>query len=106
MSEDAELVNDAVQRMVNGVHPRKIVLFGSAARGEAGPHSDLDFLVIMADGHDRTETTYAIFKSLRGLGRASDIIVVLESDVVSWGDNPYLIIHTALTQGREVYRAA
>ena len=39
-------LDDIVRRIVEVAQPEKIILFGSAARGEMGPHSDLDFLVI------------------------------------------------------------
>jgi hypothetical protein len=35
-----------------------------------------------------------------------DIVVVTEQDVVRYGANPYMIIHSALKEGRELYRAA
>ncbi len=39
-----------VRHIVEAVRPRRIVLFGSAARGQMGPESDLDLLVVMPDG--------------------------------------------------------
>ena len=36
-----------VGRIVEAVHPRRIILFGSAARNEMRPDSDLDVLVVM-----------------------------------------------------------
>lgn len=106
MKKPTEVVDDAVQRIVDEVHPLSIVMFGSAARGDVGPNSDLDLLVIMPDGVDRRETTYRIYRRLRGLGCATDIIVVLESDVIALRGNPNLIIHTALSEGKELFRAA
>ncbi len=88
------------------VHPLRIVLFGSAARGEMGPNSDLDTLVVMPGECDRLEVTKTLIRRLRGLGCAKDIVVVRQSDVEQYGDNPYLIIHTALSEGKELYHAA
>jgi len=53
MSPDAALLDELVRRIVESVRPLQITLFGSAARGEMGPHSDLDVLVVMPDGCDR-----------------------------------------------------
>src|SRR5713101_3036301 len=39
---DPAIVADIVERIVRAASPEKIVLFGSAARGEMGPDSDLD----------------------------------------------------------------
>jgi predicted nucleotidyltransferase len=43
---DPKTLADIVRRVVEAAHPDKIVLFGSAARGEMGPDSDIDLLVI------------------------------------------------------------
>jgi predicted nucleotidyltransferase len=36
-----------VKRIVKKFHPEQIILFGSQARGEAGPDSDIDLLIVM-----------------------------------------------------------
>ena len=100
-----ELVSDLVQRICQAVQPRRIILFGSAARGQMGPNSDLDFLVVMPDGVHRRRTAQTIYRSLMGVGVAKDIVVVTESDVREYGDNPSLVLFPALREGREVYRA-
>jgi len=47
MSPDPVLLDELVRRTVEAVQPRRIILFGSAARGTMGPQSDLDVLVVM-----------------------------------------------------------
>ncbi len=71
-----------------------------------GPNSDLDLLVIVRDGVHRRKTAQAIYKSPRGVGFAKDVVVATESDVRQFGENPSLILHPALTQGKEIYHAA
>jgi uncharacterized protein len=97
-------LDDLVQRIVRAVHPRRIILFGSAARGHMGPNSDLDVLVVMQDGTHRRRTAQIIYRSLMGLGTAKDIVVVTERDVQEHGDNPSLVLFPALREGRELYR--
>lgn len=41
-----DVLAEIVNRIVRVAAPERIVLFGSAARGEAGPGRDLDLLVI------------------------------------------------------------
>lgn len=106
MGRQSDLVDEAVRRIVEEAQPLRIVLFGSAARGELHPDSDLDLLVVMPDEADRLAVAYRLHRCLRGLGCARDIVVVLDSEVAAQRDNPSLIVHTALTLGREVYRAA
>jgi len=99
-------IEEAVRRIVAEVRPVRIVVFGSAARGDVGPDSDLDILVVMPDGTERLETTYRAHRSLRGVQCAVDIVVVTEAEVAALKDNPSLVVHTALTEGKEVYHAA
>ncbi len=45
---NTEVLDDVVRRIVEVAQPEKVILFGSAARGETDIHSDLDVLVITA----------------------------------------------------------
>ena len=99
------LLDEVVKRTVKAVQPLRIILFGSAARGTMGQDSDLDLLVVVPDGVHRRQTAQAVYKSLRGIGFAKDVVVVTESDVREYGDNPSLIIYPALRQGKELYHA-
>lgn len=101
-----EILDDLVQRVVQAVHPRRIILFGSAATGRMRANSDLDLLVIRPDGVHRRQTAQAIYRSLTGLGIAKDVVVVTESDVREDGGNPALVLCPALREGTEVYCAA
>ena len=89
---DQHLLDQLVERTVAAVHPLRIVLFGSAARGTMGPDSDLDVLVVVPDGAHRRRTAQVVYASLRGIGFAKDVIVVTESDVREYGDDPSLVI--------------
>ncbi len=101
----AELLNQLIQRIVELVHPRRIILFGSAARGQMGPHSDLDLLVVMPDGVHRRQTVQSLYRNLPAIGIGKDIIVVTESDLRDYGANPSLVLYPALREGKEVYVA-
>lgn len=103
---DQNLLDELVKRTVKAVQPLRIILFGSAARSTMGPDSDVDLLVIVRDGVHRRKTAQAIYKSLRGLGCAKDVVVVTESDVRQFGNNPSLVIYPALNQGKDIYHAA
>lgn len=57
MTIDQSILDEIVRRIVDVAHPDRIILFGSAARGEMGPDSDLDLLVVKAGVPHRRETT-------------------------------------------------
>jgi predicted nucleotidyltransferase len=105
MKFDQKTRDEIIRRIVEVVHPEKIILFGSAARGEMGPDNDLDLLVIMPDGIHRRWTAQAIYFGLKGFGFAKDIVVATEGDVRNYGDNPSLVLCPALREGRELYCA-
>ena len=105
MKPDTKLLNKLVTNIVEAVHPIKIILFGSAARQEMGPNSDLDVLVIMPDGIHRRKTAETIYRHMVGFGFAKDIIVVTECDIKKNALNPYMIYKQALDEGQELYNA-
>jgi predicted nucleotidyltransferase len=94
-----------VRRIVELVQPVKIILFGSAARGNAGPDSDLDLLVVMPDGIHRRRTAQHLYRQLTGIGVPFDLVVATRSDLVTHADNPGLIYKSVLKEGRTVYAA-
>lgn len=100
------LLREVVRRVVEEAHPRRIILFGSAARGAMGPDSDLDLLVVMPDGVHRRRAAMEIYRSLRGIGLPKDVIVVTEEDVNEYRDNPSLVLRPALEEGKELYASA
>lgn len=109
--EEAQTANEdklkeLVDRIVVAAKPRRVILFGSAARGEMGPDSDLDVLVVVPDGVHRGHATEDIYRGLWGFGIAKDVVVVTESDLEIHGSDPYKVIGEALERGRELYRAA
>jgi predicted nucleotidyltransferase len=103
---DDRHISELSRRIAQAVSPRRVILFGSAARGEFGDRSDLDVLVVMPDGIHRGKTSQEIYRNLWGFGLATDVIVVTESDLARYKDDPFLVIKQALEEGRELYRAA
>lgn len=83
---DPGVLEEIVRRVVEVARPERIILFGSAARGQMGPHSDVDLLVI-ANVEDRSAVTGRIYRRLRGEHAAVDVIVVTPADVARYGDS-------------------
>lgn len=94
---------EVVRRIVEVAHPDKIILFGSAARGEMGPNSDLDLLVIKSGPIHRGRLTESIYMNLFGVGQAVDLIVVTPEDVERYRNSFCLVIEPALREGKVIY---
>ncbi|OGG45985.1 MAG: DNA polymerase beta [Candidatus Handelsmanbacteria bacterium RIFCSPLOWO2_12_FULL_64_10] len=103
MQPDPKIIDELVQRIVELVHPLRIILFGSAARGDPGPNSDLDVLVIMPDDTHRRRTAQLLYRQISGLGVPFDILVATPADLEKHKDNIGLIYRTVLREGKEVY---
>ncbi|MDO8587519.1 MAG: nucleotidyltransferase domain-containing protein [Armatimonadota bacterium] len=104
MAEVKELW-ELTRRIVEAVRPLRIILFGSAARGEMGPDSDVDLLVVMPDGTHRRHTAQFIHTQLFGIPLAVDVLVATPTDLAKHRDNIGLIYRTILEEGREIYAA-
>ena len=98
-----QIVDEIKRRIVETANPRRIILFGSAGRGEMKPNSDLDVLVVMPPGVHRRATARSIYRNLIGVGMAVDIIVVTEHDIERYKNDIGMVIKPALEQGRLIY---
>lgn len=103
--DTAEELNKLIERIVDAVHPLKIILFGSAARGEMGQSSDVDVLVVMPDGTHRRHTAQYLYETIRGVKVPFDVLVATPSDLEKHRDNVGLIYHNVLREGKIVYAA-
>lgn len=99
-----DILDEILRRIVEVAKPDKIILFGSAVRGEMGPNSDVDLLIIKR-GADALDLMGQIYRNLHGVGAAVDAIVVTPEDVERFKDSHALIIKPALREGKVVYGA-
>ncbi len=97
---------EVVRRLVQAYRPERIYLFGSSARGDAGPDSDYDLLVIVPDGAaPEQRDSKRAYEVLWGTGTAADVIV--------WERSPFdrrarvisSLPATVLREGKLLYAA-
>jgi predicted nucleotidyltransferase len=91
------------RRIVERFHPLKVVLFGSHARGEAGPTSDIDILVILPEVQDKREDAIRIRQVLADLPVFKDIIVSSPSEIERRGQLVGTVLRPALREGKVLY---
>ena len=101
---DIEMLDRVTRSIVDQIDPLRIILFGSAARGEMHAHSDLDFLVIKERlGPRRGETSGRIRGRLPAERRAVDILLISPEEVEQNRDEVYQAVGQALAHGRTIY---
>ena len=98
-----DIITDMVQRIVDGFGPQKVILFGSHARGLAGPDSDVDLLVAMAVDGSKRQQRVAIRSALNSMGLAKDIIVATPDEMERYQNLPGTLIRSEVRQGKVLY---
>ena len=85
-------------------HPRRVILFGSAARGEAGPDSDIDLLVVLDDDAPKEKLTYrAGMEAHRPYRSPADVIPCREDTYRRFSKIVGTLPYVARTAGIVVY---
>ncbi|MCZ7624882.1 MAG: nucleotidyltransferase domain-containing protein [Candidatus Methylomirabilota bacterium] len=102
MTADAA-IQTMVDRIVQRVHPVRVILFGSHARGSAVPESDVDLLVVLREVVDKRRTTVEIRRALGDLPVSKDIIVTTPEEIARRGDLAGSVLRPALRDGKVVY---
>jgi predicted nucleotidyltransferase len=103
MDSSREKIEEMVRRIVAGFDPEKIILFGSHARGDAGPDSDADLLVVMKVSGSRRKLATEIDLSLMGIDLPADILVMSPEDLERKRDLIGAVVNPALREGKILY---
>jgi predicted nucleotidyltransferase len=93
------------QKIIDLIHPEKIILFGSYAYGIPTRESDLDLLVIVKSSNEpRYKRAREIRKHLWGsTSFAKDILVYTESEIAEWRNVKEAFITSIIEQGKVLY---
>lgn len=102
-----QMIERMTRRLVRRFKPEQIVLFGSHARGTAGPDSDVDLLVVIpVTRAEKRKLQLAMRLALHDFKVPKDIIVVSPEEVVRWRNIVGTIVYPALREGRVLYARA
>jgi predicted nucleotidyltransferase len=103
LDEDLELLAEVTRRIRAVSDPQQIILFGSYARGDANPDSDLDLLVIKDEVDSTRAEATRIYHTLADLTVPIDVVVVRTAYVQRYGDLVGTVVRPALREGKVLY---
>jgi predicted nucleotidyltransferase len=104
---DAEqIIADMTARIVHRFDPVEVILFGSRARGDRRPDSDVDLIVVLDEIADRRERRVAVMRELNHSRLPKDVIVATPAEVANAPFTYGTALRTGLREGRWLYRRA
>jgi uncharacterized protein len=101
---DERLIAEAARRLAAAAPEAEIILFGSHARGDARPDSDLDLLVIEPKLVKRRQESARLRQALGDLGVPINLVVITKSHAEEWGHFEGTFLNDALSDGRSLVR--
>lgn len=105
-SADDPILDEVVRRLRELYRPEQIYLFGSTARGESGPDSDYDLMVVVPDDTpSHLRDSGRAYKAIWRLGVASDVLVWRHSDFADRLHLKASLPSTIAREGKLLYAA-
>ena len=101
-----ECLPEAIERIVRQFAPLRIILFGSWARGQARPDSDLDLLVVLPSVEDKRRAAVQILRALSSLPVSKDVVVTTPDEIAARGNSVGNVLRPALREGKVLYERA
>lgn len=96
-------VQEATNRLVDAFRPVQVVVFGSYARGDARPGSDMDLLVVLPEVDNKREAAIAMRRVLSDLPVPHDVHVTTPEEIERRGWIVGTLLREALRDGQTVY---
>ena len=105
-SESRPFLDDVVRRIAERFSPERIILFGSRARGDADPDSDIDLLLLFSEVDNPNKRAAEVYASLLDVPLAMDIIVSTSSRFERYRNVVNTIYWPASREGKILYERA
>ncbi|MFB3892440.1 MAG: nucleotidyltransferase domain-containing protein [Phycisphaerae bacterium] len=96
-------ISEMARRIREAINPDRIILFGSRGRGEGGPRSDFDLLIVAPSSLPRWRRAAALYRLLAGVGVPKEIVWWTPEEVEEWRLVRSHFISTAIREGKVLY---
>lgn len=103
LTQSVAYLPEAIELITREFDPLRIILFGSRARGEARPDSDLDLLIVLPEIQNKRAVTIDLMRTLSSLPVSKDVVVTTPQEINERGDAIGLVLRPALREGITVY---
>src|SRR6266550_2912956 len=102
-----EMLREMVDTIVREVDPEQIILFGSRAREDARPDSDVDLVIIEKEPYGKNRSRRlragALYRALMAFPPPTDLLLFSEDEVAYWRNSLNSVLARALHEGRVLY---
>jgi len=105
--EEGSMIRKMVDTIIREADPDAVILFGSRARGDFRPDSDVDLLIIerepFSPQRSRRQETARLYIALRKLAMPKDLLLYSREEFERLKDSPYHIVGRAQREGRVLH---
>jgi predicted nucleotidyltransferase len=102
---DWDTARQMVEIVVEEVHPRFVIVFGSLARGDCGPDSDIDLLVVTPFTGSRRAVVIRILRRLARFDQSKDVVVLTPEEFDRARDRVGTLAYPAVREGKVMHAA-
>jgi predicted nucleotidyltransferase len=103
---DQQTLSQVVDRLVGAANPLKVILFGSRARVEARPSSDIDLLVVVSSSTGVDAQWDAMLQVVGTFRPAIDLVVTTPEEMAWRSQVPFFVQYYAVRDGYTLYERA
>jgi predicted nucleotidyltransferase len=104
-NEIKSTLDSIVKILIDLFSPAKIVLFGSHARGDERPDSDIDLLIVLETVESKRAAAVEMYKALRHIPGPKDLVVTTQDELLRYQNISGTILKPALLEGKILYEA-
>lgn len=107
ISNEEALLQQMVDTIVREASPETIILFGSRARGDARPDSDVDLLIVETEPfspqRSRRKEAARLYIALKGLEISKDLLLYSRDEFEHWRNSTNHVVGRAVREGKVLH---
>ena len=104
--EERDLLERVTRTIVEKFHPRRVILFGSRTRGDAGPDSDIDLLIEMETSRTPPERAIEVSAAFGLRPWPPDLVVYTPDEVKRLHGVASTLLSVIEREGRVLYESS